>query len=138
MSAQATIQETEYGYRITFAGFVQQDGAEKLLAAMQSNIRHRPGFSVLVDMRASRAFPAEAQEIVKKAIFFCREAGMERNVVVLDSAIAALQARRLARETGIGDWIRYIDASSSPDWESVALAWLERGIDPDLDSDGAA
>jgi len=119
------IDETTYGYRIAFDGFLQRDDAGALLADMKSTMRPRQGgFAVLVDMRHSRAFPAEAQEVLKQAILFCKETGMERNAVVLNSAIATLQARRLAKETGISGWVRYIDASSEPEWEGVAVDWL--------------
>jgi hypothetical protein len=127
------IEETSYGYRVTFDGFLQRDDAGTLLDSMRSTVKPRDGgFSVLVDMRTSRAFPVEAQEVVKQAILLCKEAGLERNAVVLNSAIAALQARRLARETGIEKDIRYIDASNEPEWERVAIDWLTDGIDPDL------
>ncbi len=128
------IEETPYGYRVTFEGFLQRDDASTLLDSMRSTVKPRQGgFAVLVDMRTSRAFPAEAQEVVKQAILFCKEAGLERNAVVLNSAIATLQAKRIARETGIERDIRYIDASSEPEWERVAIDWLTDGVDPDLD-----
>ena len=126
------IEETSYGFRLTLEGFLQRDEAGELLAAMKSTVRPRNGgFAVLLDMRHSRAFPAEAQELIKEALVYCKDAGLERNAVVLNSAIAALQARRLARETGIEDDIRYIDAASEPEWERVAIDWLPAGIDPD-------
>jgi len=127
------IEETPYGYRVTFEGFLQFDDAGELLATMKSAVRPRDGgFAVLVDMRTSRALAIEAQEVVKQAILVCKEAGLERNAVVLNSAIATLQAKRLARETGIEKDSRYIDASIEPDWERVAIDWLTAGIDPDL------
>lgn len=129
------IEETPYGYKVVFQGFLQRDDAGALLDTLRRTVQPRNGggpFSVLVDIRTSRAFPAEAQEVLKQAILHCKENGMERNVVILNSAIAALQARRLAKETGIDGWIRYIDASGEPEWERVALDWLIRAIDPDL------
>jgi len=68
--------------------------------------------------------------VVKQAILFCKEAGLVRNAVVLNSAMAMLQAKRLARETGIEKDIRYIDASSEPEWERVAVDWLADEIEP--------
>lgn len=126
------IEETRYGYRVTFEGFLHRDEAGALLDDMRGLVRPRDdnGFAVLVDMRHSRAFPAEAQEILKQAITFCKQAGMERNAVVLNSAIATLQAKRLAKETGTDIWSRYIDASSEPEWERVAVEWLMRAVEP--------
>jgi hypothetical protein len=127
------IEETNYGYRLTFEGFLKRDEAGELLAQMKSTVKPRNGgFAVLLDMRHSRAFPAEAQEIIKEALIFCKNAGLERNAVVLNSAIATLQAKRLARETGIAQWIRYIDASAEPEWEKVAVGWVADAVDPNI------
>lgn len=128
------IEETRYGYRVTFEGFLHRDHAGAFLDDLRGVVRPRGDespFAVLVDMRHSRAFPAEAQEVLKQAITFCKQAGMERNAVILNSAIATLQAKRLARETGTDIWSRYIDASSEPEWERVAVEWLMRAVEPE-------
>jgi hypothetical protein len=126
------IEETSYGYRVMFEGPLHRDDAGALLNEVRTAIRPRgAAFSVLVDLRSSRAFPAETQDILRAAIVHFKEAGMERNVCVLDSAIAALQARRMAREAGVAAGTRTIDVSSRPDWERAALDWLVRAIDPD-------
>jgi hypothetical protein len=127
------IEQTKYGYKLVFEGFLQKQDLGTLLDDMKSTIRPRGNaFPVLMDMRHSRAFPREATEIIKEAFLFCKQAGMERNAVVLNSAIATLQARRLAKETGIDRWIRYIDASTEPNWERVAVDWLVKAIDPEV------
>ena len=127
------IEQTQYGYKLVFEGFLQKQDLSTLLDDMKQTIRSRGRkFPVLVDMRHSRAFPADAQEILKEAIRFCTQVGMERNAVVLNSAIATLQARRLAKETGIETSSRYIDASTEQDWEKIALDWLVRAVDPDV------
>lgn len=51
--------------------------------------------------------------------------------VIMDNPLALMQIRRLARETGANRDQRYIGAHQIPDWEAVALAWIERGVDPD-------
>jgi hypothetical protein len=126
------VDETRYGYRVVFEGFLQQDDVGELLSNMKTTIRPRGNaFALLFDMRKSRAFPAEVRELLRQALHFCKEAGMERNAVVLSSAIATLQARRLARESGVEEWSRYIDASH-PDWEKIAVDWLVRAVEPEL------
>jgi hypothetical protein len=127
------IEQTGYGYRIVFEGFLQRDDLGTFIDEMKSTIR--PGgrnFPVLVDLRRAQAFPAEAQEIIKQAILYCKNIGMERACVVLSSPIAALQAKRLSKETGMDPASRYIDATSHADWEKVALDWLVRAVDPDI------
>lgn len=127
------VEETSYGYKVMFGGFLERNAAGALLSEIKSVIRPGSAFALLVDMRESRAFAAEAQEILKLAILHCRDAGMERNACILNSTIATLQARRLGRETGVDETSRYIDASAEPDWERIALDWLVRAIDPQLD-----
>jgi hypothetical protein len=128
------VEETRYGYKVTFEGFLHRDDMGALLNSMKEVVRPRHDreerFAVLVDMRNSRAFPSEAQELLKQAITLFKEAGMERNAVVLNSAIATLQARRLAKETNTAAWSRFIDASSETDWERVAVEWLLRAVEP--------
>lgn len=128
------VEETRYGYKVTFEGFLHRDDMGALLTGMRETVRPRNrdegAFAVLVDMRNSRAFPTEAQEILKQAITLFKEAGMERCAVVLNSAIATLQAKRLAKETGTAAWSRFIDASGEPDWERAAVEWLLRAVEP--------
>jgi hypothetical protein len=127
------IEQTKYGYRIVFEGFLQGDDLGGFMNEMKRTIRPAgSSFPVLVDLRKAQAFPADAQEIIRQAMMYCKGIGMERNAVVLNSAIAALQAKRLSKETGVDTGARYIDASSDPDWEKIALDWLVRAIDPDL------
>lgn len=126
------IEQTQYGYKLVFEGFLQKHDLSTLLDDMKQTIRSRGHkFPVLLDMRHSRAFPTDAQEILKEAIRFFKQVGMERNAVVLSSAIATLQTRRLLKETGIDALSRYIDASTEQEWERVALDWLVAGVDPD-------
>jgi hypothetical protein len=128
------IEETSYGYRVRVEGHLHREDAGAFLLEVRNTIHPRgSAFSVLVDLRSSRSFPAETQDILRAAIIHLKEAGMERNVCLLDSAIAALQARRLAREAGVAEGTRIIDVSIRPDWESAALDWLVRAIDPDPD-----
>ena len=130
------IEETKYGYKLVLEGFLQRDEVDQLLASMKAKIKPREKgqtFPLLLDMRKSNAFPSDAREVLKQCLLFCKESGMQRNAVILASAIATLQARRIAKETGIDRWARYIDASTRPnDWEKVAVDWLTRGVEPDI------
>ena len=126
------IEQTQYGYKLVLEGFLQKQDLSTLLDDMKKTVFSRGRkFPVLLDMRHSRAFPADAQEILKEAIRFFKQVGMERHAVVLNSAIATLQLRRLGKETGIDAASRYIDASTEQDWEKVALDWLVRAVDPE-------
>jgi len=56
---------------------------------------------------------------------------MTRPVVILDSATVTSQFQRLAKESGIYAWERYINGSKNPDCENVGIAWLKHSTDPD-------
>ena len=125
------ITETPFGYEIVFERTVDRETARRMLEEFRRTVRPRDGgFSVLVDLRATRTFTAEAQELVKQTILILREAGMGRNAVVTHSVIAGLQARRIVKETGIAPDLRYVDATRHTDWRERALAWLIDGLEP--------
>jgi D-serine deaminase-like pyridoxal phosphate-dependent protein len=124
---------TDYGVDIVFGGPLTREEAAELLAELDRKLPPPGGhFGLLVDSRRSRAYSAAEQAIFKRGILLCVERGMERSVVVHDSHIATLQAKRLGKETGTLAWTRYVDARSHPDWRRIAEDWLRRGIDPDL------
>jgi hypothetical protein len=124
---------TDYGLEIVFGGSLSREEAEDVLGELHRKLPPAGGsFGLLVDSRGARAYYAGAQEVFKRAILLCLERGMKRSVVVHDSPIASLQAKRLAIETGTLLWTRYIDADSRPDWQRAVRDWLIDAIDPDL------
>ena len=126
------VEETSYGYRINFEGFAQKADVAALSERLGKILSgHNGSFGVLVDLRQSRAIPADAQEKLMEGISYCTQYGMERCAVVVASAIAKLQAVRIAKETGIYDTTRYVDSSSDANWETTALAWIRQAKDPD-------
>jgi hypothetical protein len=123
------VEETKYGYRLVLEGRIDE-GVEELESELRGHIHPKDGpFSLMMDLRKVNAFPHDIREVLKRSLYLCHQAGMERNAVVLNSAIATLQARRLAREAGVEAWSRYIDATY-PDWERTALDWLVRAVEP--------
>jgi D-serine deaminase-like pyridoxal phosphate-dependent protein len=127
------VRSTDYGMAIVFGGPLTGEEAAELLAELDRKLPPPGGrFGLLVDSRRSRAYSAAEQAIFRRGIQLCVEHGMERAVVVHDSHIAALQAKRLGKETGTLAWTRYIDARSHHDWQRLAEHWLRHGIDPEL------
>jgi hypothetical protein len=124
---------TDYGVLIAFGGPLTREEAEELVAELD---RKLPGpgaqIGLLVDSRGARAYSAQAQEVFRRGILLCQERGVERSVVVLDSPVAMLQAKRLAKEADTLASTRYIDAGSHSDWQQLARDWLLHAIDPDL------
>lgn len=129
-----TVEETRYGYKITLRDSFDSESMMALLNNIRSTVRRREDFGVVVDLRMAPAFPAEAQEVLRSCFDMFRGAGMGRQALVLNSAIAALQARRLSREAGVGERSRYLDVSANPEWERQALDWVVLGAEPVLQS----
>lgn len=126
------IEETGFGLRITFEGFLRQDEMKQWVREFREAISTKKGgFGVLVDNRKASVFPADAQEALYEGIHAAVEAGMEKNAVVVSNPINKIQADRIAKETGIHEIIRHIDASSDPDWERKAVEWITKGVNPD-------
>ncbi len=125
------IQNEDFGVRIKIDGSLGVERAQVWLGDLAKVLdKTKSPFGVIVDVREAKIFLPQTQEILKKGMEACFKAGMERAAVVLSSAVGTLQARRLARETGIDTWQRYVDASSHKDWERRALDWILNGVDP--------
>jgi len=120
-------------YKLTFSGFVSVEEMEKWVVDSQQALAGAPAnFGVYVDMRDLKPLPPEAQEAMKSGQALFKEKGMVRSVVILSTPILAMQFQRIAKETGIYAWERYVDASSNPKWKETALNWVVKGIDPDI------
>jgi hypothetical protein len=126
------VTATNYGADIIFGGPLSREETVELLEELDRKLPRGRHFGVLVDSRRSRAYSAVEQDAFKRGIQLCLERGMERSVVVVDHEIAALQAKRLAKETNTLAWTRYIDARRHQDWRRIAEDWLLHAIDPQL------
>jgi hypothetical protein len=42
-----------------------------------------------------------------------------------------MQFKRIAKQTGIYAFERYLDASKTPGYEKIGIAWIQNGVDPD-------
>ncbi|MCX6834666.1 MAG: hypothetical protein NTW07_05955 [candidate division Zixibacteria bacterium] len=126
------IEKVNWGYRLMFGGScpVEEigewlDESRKILANQEEE------FFVFVDMRTIIPLSREAQVHMQEGQRLYQRRGMLRSVVILSSPVVAAQFRRIAGETGIGQWERYIDASTVPDWEEVGMDWLLKAVDPE-------
>jgi hypothetical protein len=126
------LHETEYGLRIVTQGLIAKDEIQRMMQEAGRMVKGlRPGFGVLHDMRGMFALPPEARDLMKRNMETAREAGMGRSAQILDDAITTLQFKRLAKDVGIADTTRQIDASRVADCDRAAIDWIEKGIDPD-------
>lgn len=126
------IEQKDFGIKFVLDGYIEQEEMEGWLAEFKAMADAQTGsFHVFVDMRTLKPLPPAAQESVHNGQKYARENGMVRSVVILQNVVTAMQFKRIAKETGIYVYERYIDAESHPNWEKVALAWLVDGVDPD-------
>lgn len=125
------IEETSYGYHMTFEGFFRRADVEDWVSELKKTVGGQGTFGVLVDMRGASAFPADAQDKLFEGISLCRDKGMNRAAVVVANPISKIQAVRVSKETGIHDIVGFIDASSDPDWEKAAQDWIQEAKAPD-------
>ena len=126
------IEKKNYGFKLTFGGFIENDEMEKW---RQESLKALEGFQgsfgVFVDMRTLKPMPPDSQQTMVLGQKLYKQAGMARSVVILDNPITTMQFKRLAKESGIYEWERYIDASARPNWEQLGINWLLTGADPD-------
>lgn len=127
------IEITNFGFRLTFGGFIELEEMKQWAAESEEALLRMPAsFYVFVDMRELKPMAPETQECMRKTQGLYKIKGMKRSVVIVNNFLTQHQFKRIAKESGIYEWERYIDASQTPDWDIVGLSWLLNGIDPDL------
>ena len=126
------IENKDYGYKLTFDGFIKADEMKLWVDESKKKlVGVSKGFGIFVDMQKLKPLPVESQKLMQEGQKLYKEKGMARSVVILDSSLTKMQFKRIAKETGIYEWERYVDASSTTDWEKAGIDWISKGIDPD-------
>ncbi len=126
------IDKTDFGLKLTFSDIIHADEMEKWLHEAQAAlISIKKPFGVIVDMSALKPLKSDAQIHMETGQKLFREKGMERSAVILNDLITTMQFQRLARQTGIYQWERYINLHTVSDWETQAVKWVKDGVDPD-------
>ena len=126
-----SISRKPWGFMLVFGGTIDANEMARWVKESETELSSQDEkFGVLVDMRTLVPLTEAAQEHMQKGQKLFKTKGMERSVVILNSALLTMQFRRIARETGIAAWERYIDASKHPDWEKMGVAWLTAATEP--------
>jgi hypothetical protein len=125
------IEKTDLGFYLTFAGDMTKDELDKWYEdSKQVLTGQQAPFGVIIDMRTLAPLPVEAQGVMVRGQSMYRSHGMERSCVILDDAITTIQFMRLARQSGIFKYERYIDAAAHRDWLAKARNWVRHAIAP--------
>jgi hypothetical protein len=126
------IEKRPSGYLLTFGGMIAKDEMERWYAESMVALQGAaPPFGVIIDMRTLQPLRPEVQGVMVEGQKKYMAAGMKRSCVIVANAITAAQFKRLARESGIYAFERYLDAETTPDWTKPAVAWVKDGVDPD-------
>jgi hypothetical protein len=126
------IEVADFGYRLTFGGIVSGDEMKKWWEDSVAMLAKGPDrFSVFVDMHQLETMSRQAQMQLEEGQRHYKNQGMVRSVVILSRPVIKRQLEILAKASGIHHWERYIDASTTPDWEERAMAWLKCAIEPE-------
>lgn len=126
------ISKENYGFKLEFSDFINADEMKRWVEESKSSLVGAASeFGVLVDMRNLKPLLPDVQEVMQQGQKLYKEKGMVRSAVILSTTIITLQFKRIAMESGIDAWERYIDSSKVANWEEVAIKWVKDGIDPD-------
>ncbi len=129
------IEKRSSGFFITLGGFIEPAEMKEWLEESKNKLAGViSSFGVIVDMRTLAPLPSAAQAIMVEGQQLYKRAGMQRSAVILSNAVTTVQFRRLAKESGIHTWERYLDASAEPQWQQKAVDWVTSGKDPDKNS----
>lgn len=126
------IEQTGYGIRMVFQGFMKKEELKSCFREMAQMMQKiEKGFGLIHDMRGMSTLPKDAADYMMRNMKVARKAGIGRSAQIVSDVIAGMQFKRLAKEAGIDDLTRQIDASTVPDCEKVAFDWVLKGSDPD-------
>lgn len=127
------IENRDYGYRLTFGDFISANEMKEWFEESKIVLQSAQApFGVFVDIRTLRPLLSEARTYMEHGQRLYKTKGMSRSVVILSNLVTKIQFKKIADETGIYEWERYIDESSNEDWEKIGLDWVIHEIDSDL------
>ncbi len=126
------IEVKNYGFKLVFTGQIKAEEMQEWVEKSKKKLLNSPReFGVLIDMRTLKPLAPETQAHMIEGQKLYKQKGLKRSAVVINSATTKIQFKRMAKDTGIYEWERYIDASTTPDWEKVGESWIKDSIDPD-------
>ncbi|MBZ5681801.1 MAG: hypothetical protein LAO24_17020 [Acidobacteriia bacterium] len=125
------IEKSDLGFHLTFGGTITKGELEEWYKESEQVLAtQQVPFGVIIDMRTLAPLPVEAQGIMVRGQSMYRSRGMQRSCVILEDPITTIQFRRLAKQSGIFLYERYIDASAHKDWRQQAEKWVKGAVCP--------
>jgi hypothetical protein len=124
-----TTIRTPYGYRCEVVSPLTAVEARKWFDDIKGIAQSKGTYSQLIDLRRASTHPPDTSAVIQEIMRWNMSNGLQRSAVVFSGAVLKLQMSRMTRETAAESYERFFDPAD-PDWESKALAWLERGVSP--------
>ncbi len=126
------ITTESYGYHLIFSKTIDAEQMKEWLDESKLLLSKAPkNFGVLIDMRTLTPLKIDAQRYMQEGQRLYKSSGMVRSAVILDDENIKIQFKRIAWQTGIYEWERYINASANRDWYDKGIKWIQKRIDPD-------
>jgi hypothetical protein len=127
------IERTNFGLHLTFGNVILEKEMTEWFNNIRKAVDNIPGdFLVFVDMRTIGPVPHDSQIVMEKGQKYCKDNGMLRSVVILSDSLTRMQFTRIAKKSGIYEWERYIDVSTTNEWEKKGMDWILDCVDPDV------
>lgn len=126
------IEKQPLGFKLVFKGSIAAGEMQQWVDDSRAALSNAPpSFGLFMDMRALQPLPLESQRVMLLGQQLYQRRGMRRSVVIIQDPMTRVQFTRLAHESGVDHWERYISAEDTPDWEKRGWAWIQAGVDPD-------
>lgn len=126
------ISAQSFGFVLTFSGRIEPDEMHEWVMEAQRQLRGPlpANWGVIVDMRELEPLSPASQAVMVEGQKAFKQRGMQRSAVALKDAVTTIQFRRLARESGIDAWERYLNVQQLSAWQTTAKQWITMGVEP--------
>jgi hypothetical protein len=126
------IEKRPCGLLLTFSGTIGKAEMTCWLIESERQLVNMCGtFGVILDARKLALLNGEAQALMVEGQAMYKKKGMIRSAVAVANPMVTRQLKRLAEQSGIDAFERYVDTHECWDWAGVAVAWVRDGMDPD-------
>lgn len=127
-----TIEKTTYGLRVVMGGVYAENEIKQYIEEKEKLISEIDGpFSMLVDLRSAIPPEPSDRKLLEESQARMRKGNFERMAIIFTSPVLRMRGQQIAFDSEISPQTRMIDASKVPNWESLALDWVIKGIDPE-------
>lgn len=125
------IERKNFGFKLTFSDFVNSTEINSYIKELKEYLAsHNNTFGIMIDMRHMKPLAPDSQQALTDSQKLVANRLTRSATIVQDNAIIKMQFKRLSKQSGVNDTKRFIDASSSTNWERLAEDWITHGIEP--------